>query len=67
MGLVRGTRITRGGLNNKINLYNKGMRTRTNNDEQRLSPEDPNFLGKRCGGIGVWLPRRYRAKGAPYF
>ena len=27
------------------------MRTRTSNDEQRLSPEDPNFLEKRCGRL----------------
>jgi len=39
------------------------MRTRTSNDEQRLSLEDPNFLGKRCGGIGARLPRGYRARG----
>ena len=66
MGLVRGTRITQGGLNNKINLYNKGTRTRTNNDEQRLSPEDPNFLKKHCGGLE---PDHLEntVQGVPYF
>ena len=29
------------------------MRTRTGNDEQRLSPEDPNFLGKHYGGLDL--------------
>jgi len=32
-------------------VWGNVMRTRTSNDEQRLSLEDPNFLGKHCGGL----------------
>ena len=53
MGLVRGCRITRGGLNIKKSLYSKGTRTMANNDEQRLSSENPNFHKKCCEGIGA--------------
>ena len=42
---------TRGGSNSKISLWSNGTRSRATNDEQRLSPEDPNFLGKCCGGL----------------
>ena len=51
MGHARGCRVARGGLNSKISLWSKGTRTMTSNDEQRLSPNDPNFLRKRCGGL----------------
>ena len=32
-------------------MWDNGIRTKTSNDEQRLSPEDPNILGKRCGRL----------------
>ena len=51
MGHARGCRVAREWSNSKISVWDNGTRTRTSNDEQRLSPEDPNFLGKRCGGL----------------
>ena len=39
----------RGWLNNKISVRDNG--TKTSNDEQRLSPDDLNFLGERYGGL----------------
>ena len=51
MGHARECRIARGGSNSKISVWGNGMSTRTSNGERRLSPKDPNFLGKRCGGL----------------
>ena len=53
MGHAQGCRVAGGWSNNKISVWGNGMRTRTrtSNDEQRLSSEDPNFLGKRCAGL----------------
>ena len=51
MGHARGCRVALGGLNSKVSEWGNGKRIRTSNDEQRLSPEDPNFLKKHCGGL----------------
>ena len=49
MGHARGCRAVRGCSNSKISMWDNGIRT--SNDEQRLSPKDPNFLGEHCGGL----------------
>ena len=36
-----------GWSNSKISVWDNGLRTRTSNNEQMVSPEDPIFLGKR--------------------
>ena len=51
MGHVRGYKVVRGWSNSKINMLANGSRARTSNNEQLVSPEDPNFLGKRCGRL----------------
>ena len=35
----------------RVGVLGRGTRIRTSNDKQRLSPEDPNFLKKRYGGL----------------
>ena len=35
----------------RVGVLGRGTRIRTSNDEQKLSPKDPNFPGKRCGGL----------------
>ena len=49
MSHARGCRATRGWSNSKISVWDNG--TRTSNDKQRLSPEDPNFLKEHCRGL----------------
>ena len=51
MGHAQECRVVRGWSNSKISVWDNGIGTRTSNDEQRLSPEDPNFLEKRCGRL----------------
>ena len=51
MGHARGCRVAEGWSDSKISVGNNGTRTRIGNDEQKLSPEDPNFLRKHCGGL----------------
>jgi len=51
VGHARECGIARGRSNSKISVWGNGTSTRTSNDERRLSPKDPNFLGKRCGGL----------------
>ena len=38
-------------MNNKISMWDNGSRTRTSNNEQIVSLEDPNFLKKRYGRL----------------
>jgi len=48
---AQGCRVAREGSNSKISVWSNGTRTKTSNDEQMLSPEDSNFIRKRCGGL----------------
>ena len=56
VGHVRGYREARGGSNSKISMWVNGPRTNTNNNEQVMSPEEANFLGRRCGRMGPSHP-----------
>ena len=49
MSHARGCRVAQGWSNSKISMWNNGTRTRTSNNEQRLSLEDPNFLRQHYG------------------
>ena len=51
MGHARGYKGARGWSNSKISMWvnESRTRTRTSNNEQMVSPEDPNFLEKHCG------------------
>ena len=41
----------RGWSNSKISMWVNGSRTRTDSNEQMVSPEEPNFLSKYCGRL----------------
>ena len=49
MGLAQGYKGAREWSNSKISVWVNGSRIRTSNNEQMVSLEDPNFLGKCCG------------------
>ena len=66
MGHARGCRVALGGLNSKVSMWGNGKRIRTSNDEQKLSPKDPNFPGKRCGGLEPGCLEN-TVQGVPYF
>ena len=44
-------------------MWVNGSRTRTNNNEQMVSPDEPNFLRKALWKVGTWPPREYNARG----
>ena len=63
MGLAQGYKGARELSNSKISMGVNGSRTRTNNNEQMVSLEEPNFLGKVLWKVGTWPPKEYRARG----